>query len=261
MPPRSHASLREKRKTIKGIKMKIKAVLFDLDGTLLPLDQDEFSKTYLNAIARSLAPHGYEPQSLVRSILHAIEKISKSDGTKTNEQTFWEDFCQELGERAASSYPLFEEFYEKEFDNIKSVCSYSPKALEAVELVRKLGAVAVLATSPLFPSVATEKRMAWAGLSPSDFEFFTTYENSHYCKPSLDYYREVCAKIGVTPEECLMIGNDVSEDMVASRLGMRVFLHTDRLINRKGEDVNAYPQGSFDDMIAFIRENTCKEFC
>ena len=234
--------------------MKIKAVLFDLDGTLLPLDQDEFSKTYLNAIAVSLMPHGYEPKALVSAILRAIAKISESDGTKTNEKTFWESFCQDLGELGRASYPLFEEFYEKEFDKIKSVCAFTPKSLEAVRLVKELGAIPVLATSPLFPTVATEKRMVWAGLSPSDFALFTTYENSHYCKPSLDYYREVCEKIGVAPEECLMVGNDASEDMVASRLGMQTFLHTDRLLNRKDEDISMFRKGSFDDMIAFIKE-------
>ena len=241
--------------------MKIKAVLFDLDGTLLPLDQDEFSGAYVKAMADALSRCGYERERLISTIFCGIGKMVASDGTKTNEETFWEHFSSEYGEDARSAEPFFREFYEKEFDSIKSVCGYSPKALCAVRLAKELGACTVLATSPLFPAIATEKRMAWAGLSPSDFEFFTTYENSHYCKPSLDYYREVCAKIGVTPEECLMIGNDVSEDMVASRLGMRVFLHTDRLLNRKGEDVSAYPQGSFDDMIAFIRESTCKEFC
>ncbi len=234
--------------------MKIKAVLFDLDGTLLPLDQDEFSKTYLTAVSASLAPHGYEPKALVGAILRAIGMIAYGDGTKTNEVIFWENFCLDLGEGARDTYPLFERFYEREFDNIKSVCGYTPKALAAVNLVRELGAVPVLATSPVFPTVATEKRMAWAGLSPSDFEFFTTYENSHYCKPSLDYYREITSRLGVLPEECLMIGNDVGEDMAAARLGMRVFLHTDRPLNRKGEDISAYPQGNFDDMLDFIRK-------
>jgi FMN phosphatase YigB (HAD superfamily) len=153
------------------------------------------------------------------------------DVSHANEKTFWESFCQDLGELGRASYPLFREFYEKEFDKIKSVCAFTPKSLEAVRLVKELGAIPVLATSPLFPTVATEKRMAWAGRSPSDFALFTTYENSHYCRPSLDYYREVCEKIGVSPEECLMIGNDESDDMMgASAVGMDCFLVTDYLI-------------------------------
>ena len=32
--------------------MKIKAILFDLDGTLLPMNQDEFTKAYFGALAK-----------------------------------------------------------------------------------------------------------------------------------------------------------------------------------------------------------------
>ena len=40
----------------------IKTVLFDLDGTLLPMDQDNFVKAYFKNLAIKLAPHGYDPQ-------------------------------------------------------------------------------------------------------------------------------------------------------------------------------------------------------
>ena len=33
-------------------------------------------------------------------------------------------------------------------------------------------------------------------------------------------------KLNVSPEECLMVGNDVSEDMIAETIGMKVFLIT-----------------------------------
>ena len=45
--------------------MGIKVVLFDLDGTLLPMDQDVFVKTYFKGIAAKLAPYGYEPKALI----------------------------------------------------------------------------------------------------------------------------------------------------------------------------------------------------
>ena len=58
----------------------------------------------------------------------------------------------------------------------------------------------------------------------------------------------------MSPEECLMVGNDVDDDMVASELGMKVFLLTDCLINKNGLDVNAYPNGSFDQLKDYIIE-------
>jgi FMN phosphatase YigB (HAD superfamily) len=101
--------------------------------------------------------------------------------------------------------------------------------------------------------MATERRIAWAGLSTSDFELYTTYENSRFCKPNPDYYRDVMQTLGVSPEECLMVGNDVAEDMIAETLGARVFLLTDDLINSKGADISIYPHGNYADLIAFIK--------
>ena len=49
-----------------------------------------------------------------------------------------------------------------------------------------------------------------------------------------------------------MVGNDVGEDMAAAKLGMKTFLLTDCLINRNGEDISVYPNGSFDELIEFI---------
>ena len=60
-------------------------------------------------------------------------------------------------------------------------------------------------------------------------------------------------KMGVTPEECLMVGNDVGEDMIAQQLGCRVFLLTDCIINPKNLDISVYPHGGFDDLIVFIK--------
>ena len=46
----------------------IKAILFDLDGTLLPMDQDEFTKGYFKLLAAKLAPYGYEPKTLIDTV-------------------------------------------------------------------------------------------------------------------------------------------------------------------------------------------------
>ena len=113
---------------------------------------------------------------------------------------------------------------------------------------------AVLATNPIFPAIATEHRMRWAGLSPDDFVHYTTYENSRFCKPNLAYYTEITDRLGVSPEECLMVGNDVGDDMVTENLGMKVFLLTDCLINKENVDLSAYPHGGFAELSAFIED-------
>ena len=148
--------------------------------------------------------------------------------------------------------PLFEEFYGNEFQNAKVFCGLNPEAAETVRKLKAEGYRVALATNPLFPAIATESRIRWAGLEPSDFEIYTTYENSTYCKPNPDYYREIMKKISCKPEECLMVGNDVSEDMVAKELGMQVFLLTDCLINSGEKDISVYPHGSFQELRAWL---------
>ena len=107
----------------------------------------------------------------------------------------------------------------------------------------------VLATNPIFPEIATRQRIKWAGLDIEDFELVTTYENSRFSKPNLNYYTDILAKINVDAKDCMMVGNDVSEDMVTTKLGMKVFLLTQDLINKNNEDINNYPHGNFDDFL------------
>ena len=230
----------------------IKAILFDLDGTLLPLDMDLFIKAYFKGLAVKIAPHGYNPDDVVPAVYAGVAAMTKNDGTKTNEQAFWDRFAELLGEGIRKHVSTFDEFYRTEFQKVKDVCGFSEKSKKIVEKCKEKGFRVILATSPLFPQIGTESRIRWAGLEPKDFEFFTTYEDYHFCKPNRGYYGEVLERAGLKPEECLMVGNDVGEDMIAEELGMKVFLLTDCLINRKQQDTSQYPQGGFDELELFI---------
>ena len=234
--------------------MSIKMVLFDLDGTLLPMDQDKFMRAYFSGLARKLAPLGYDADLLIKSIWGGSDAMVKNDGKMTNEDVFWVAFSAIYGKNARADEPHFYQYYVEDFDKVKDVCGYEPRAAEAVRAIKNMGFRIALATNPLFPSIATEKRISWCGLSHDEFELFTTYENSSHCKPNLDYYREVIGKLGVSPEECLMVGNDVGEDMVAEKLGMKVFLITRDLINKGGEDISRYPSGGFAELLEFVEK-------
>jgi HAD superfamily hydrolase (TIGR01549 family) len=148
---------------------------------------------------------------------------------------------------------LFLDYYRNEFQNVKDVCGFAPEARLIISTLQSAGKRVVLATNPLFPAIATLSRAKWAGLNPEDFALITTYENSAFCKPNPDYYREILGKLNLKPEECLMVGNDVQEDMVARSLGMEVFLLTDCIINRDGTDISQFPHGGFDQLLEHLR--------
>ncbi len=233
--------------------MSIKAVLFDLDGTLLPMDQSVFTKAYFGGLAKRLALIGYETKKLIDSIWQGSAAMVGNDGKKTNEEVFWNKFSEIYGKDVRKDEPYFVAYYMEEFDGVKSVCGYNPEAKEAVKSIKALGLRTALATNPLFPSIATEKRTAWAGLDVCDFELVTTYENSRFCKPNPEYYRDILNSMSLEPSETLMVGNDVSEDMIAESLGMKVFLLTDNLINKENADISKYPNGSFDELVKYIK--------
>lgn len=231
----------------------ISTVFFDLDGTLLPMDQDIFLNAYLGSLAKKMAPRGYDPQLLVKSIWQGTGAMVKNNGSKRNDQVFWDVFTSVYGINARADEPIFEDFYRHEFQTVKQVCKFDHRAQETVSALKKMDRRIVLATNPLFPAIATHSRVRWAGLDPNDFEYITTYENSYHCKPNPDYYREILDKLNLDPEECLMVGNDVLEDMVAESLGMKVFLLTDCLINKLNVDISRYPNGSFPELLEYIR--------
>ena len=233
--------------------MSIKVVLFDLDGTLLPMDQDVFIKKYFGLLSSKLASHGYDRKLLVDAIWTGTGAMVKNNGKKRNEEVFWDKFAEVFGESVRDDLPYFDEFYRDEFDNVRESCGYSPDAALAVAEIKKMGYRTALATNPVFPAIATEKRMAWAGLTPDSFELYTTYENSRYCKPNPSYYMDIVNALGVRPEECLMVGNDVSDDMIAETIGMKVFLLIPCLINKEGKDISVYPNGGFSELIHFLK--------
>ncbi len=232
--------------------MAIKTVLFDLDGTLLPMDQDIFVKSYLGRIAKAMAVHGYDPDKLVRAIWTGTDAMVRNDGSRLNEAVFWDTFAGFFSAPTPEELALFDAFYREGFPAVRESCGFTPRAREVLDRVKALGLQAVLATNPIFPALATHQRVQWAGLQTSDFLHITTYENASFCKPNPDYYREILHKLGLAPEECLMVGNDATEDMVAETLGMQVFLLTPCLINKHDLDLSRWPRGDFDALLDYL---------
>lgn len=238
----------------------IKNVLFDLDGTLLPMDMEEFTNGYFAFLVKKAMEYSkrYEKDALIKAVWGGVKAMVLNSGEMTNEQAFWKYFGSVYGEDAIEDKPLFDEFYANEFEQAKQFCGKNEDARKAVDEIKEKGFRVVLATNPVFPEVATRKRAIWAGFNVDEFEAFTTYENSHFCKPNPKYYEELLGRLDMQASECLMVGNDVDEDMEAGlKAGMQVFLITDCMINKSKVDINKYPHGSFNDLKEYI-STICK---
>ncbi|MBU1145740.1 MAG: HAD family hydrolase [Firmicutes bacterium] len=230
----------------------INTILFDLDGTLLPLDEDQFINIYFTKIGETFSKQGFDKKKFVEAVWIGTKAMVENDGVHSNEIVFWDTFQKLISCDLNALQQDFLEFYQTHFDEVRNSVNPSIFAKKCIDLLKKKGYRIGLATNPLFPQIATFKRIAWAGLKTSDFEIITTYENSNFAKPNLKYFETIFTKLNVTPSECLMVGNDASEDMIIESLGASTFLLTDCLNNHKGVDISLYEHGSFEELYVFL---------
>ncbi|ABX42442.1 HAD family hydrolase [Lachnoclostridium phytofermentans] len=228
---------------------KITTVLFDLDGTLLPFDQEEFIHSYFKRLAIKLIPMGFEKDALIKAIWTGMEAMIHNDGTKTNEVAFWEVFEGLLQTKRELLEEVFLDFYQNEFDAVKEVVTGVINHRALIDRLKSKGYQLVLATNPVFPREAVATRLSWVQLSLDDFYYVTTFENSSYCKPSLGYYLDILKAIDKLPEECVMIGNNTLEDMVSGKLGITTGLVTTNLENQNNYDVNEFTHGTLEEVV------------
>ncbi|HHW03734.1 MAG TPA: HAD family hydrolase [Thermoanaerobacterales bacterium] len=233
----------------------INTLLFDLDGTLLPVDTDEFVGSYLKLLSSKLMKW-IEPSDFVEKLMSSTYVMMHNlDPSKINKDVFWEDFSPKMPfNKKEELSPIFDEFYEKDFPTLSSIVKKSPVSAKILNTALKKGYDLVIATSPIFPESAIYERLRWIDALDFPYKLVTTYENMHFSKPHVEYYSEILERIQKKPEECMMIGNDVEEDMAAGLLGIKTYLVTDYLINRKNLEIKCDYTGSLSDLLDFVEK-------
>lgn len=236
--------------------MLIKHILFDLDGTLLPMDQDTFVNFYMPLLAKAYIKAGIkiDPKEFIRAIWKGYYAMVQNDGTCTNSEAFWNAMEGKLPVEREKSEQIALAFYSGEFNQAIAATSPNPTADQVVKAAKGKGIQVYLATNPVFPRAATMNRIRWAGLDAEDFRVITTYEDNCFCKPNVEYFKTILKQFGLNPEECLMVGNDVEEDLVIRRLGVKTFLVTDTIENKKNLPIETEYQGSMEELLAFIND-------
>jgi len=231
-----------------------KALLFDLDGTLLNIDMDIFLRHYFVAMIKKAGELGYKDyKNLGEQVYRSTDVMLANRCANTmNEEAFMLDFLAACSTPEQETRDFFNHFYQFDFPRLQQYCSPFPGVAEMMSRVFKKGYKVVIASNPVFPLAATQQRMDWAGVGHLPFELITSYENMHFTKPHLEYYQEICARIGVEPSDCLMIGNDVDEDLPAGRIGMKTFLVEDMLIDKGQSGLVPDWRGKLTDLFEFL---------
>ncbi len=229
----------------------LKAVLFDLDGTLLGNNLDQFLPRYFEAISAhvaSLVP----PKQFIEHLLRATQTMLGNDGRATNEEVFGSVFYPLIGRSREEMAPVFLDFYLHVYPALRVYTQCQPEARQAVQAALDRDLDLVIATNPLFPDLAIRQRLEWAGVGDFPYRLVTSYENSRACKPNPLYYRQILEAIGREPADALVVGNEAG-DMVSAQLGCRTFLVTGAAATLDPALPAPTYRGTLDGLVRFLR--------
>ena len=232
----------------------IKLIMCDLDNTLLPLyTQEKFVDIWFRDVARKFREHEMDPARAINAMNDGCRAMVFNKSKKLNIDVFYDVACERSGYTREELEPVMDDYYATTFDNVREIARENPYAPEIARLMREKAEHAVIATMPMFPLTACDKRLSWVGLSASMFDLVTTCDYSSACKPNLKYFQEILDDFGVKPQEALMIGNDVREDMEpCEQLGIDTFLVTDHIIAH-GLPYRRFRQGNYPMLIDFLK--------
>ena len=232
----------------------LKAVFSDLDGTLLPMDEEKFTKYYFKLLCERMVPYGFDPVKLVEVIWGGTKEMYQNDGQKTNEERFWDYFEQVYGNENLVHKNHIDEYYINEFKQTINACLPNLHARKIIDYCKEAVDYVVLSTNPIFPRVGTLTRMSFVGLKEEDFSLITTYENSRFSKPNPKYFFELLNHFNLKPEEVILFGNNTLEDATCAKMaGIKCYLVGDFIINHPRVS-ETFPTIKMEEVIDIIRK-------
>ena len=230
------------------------AILFDLDGTLLQVEMRRFIPRYIGGFhhyCRDLV--GLEELQLaMRSGIRLL--LETEDGGCSNEERLFAFVAAKLNLDPVRLQGRFADFLDQGLETLADAIRPIPGAAALVDLCRRAEVALALATNPVFPRVLVEARCRWGGLDVDMFDLVSCFENSRFCKPQAGYFFDVASELGVRPERCLMIGNDTSHDLAATRAGMTTWLVDTYLLERDGPTWEPDYRGDHGSLQRFLAE-------
>lgn len=224
-------------------------LLLDLDGTLLDIEVSFFLGPMVEAMHECFRDV-LDMDRFRKGLFGGTEAIMvepRSDG-ETNRDGFNRTFSSLTGMDIPDIDQRFRQFYTNVFPTLNRYGRPVAGASGFIARAAEEGYTLCLATNPVFPTSAVLERLRWSGVDPDAFRFIPGLETMSTCKPRIDYYLELSSILGVEPSACLMVGNDVQQDLPASEAGMGTFLVEGQVIDRGSSDLEPDARGSLEDL-------------
>ncbi len=239
----------------------LRAILLDLDDTLLINDMDTFGPVYFRALVKKMSAV-CPPVRFMEALQAGTEAMLRNDGRDgSNASVFAREFLARADRRANEIMPLFERFYREDFDALGGTTQVDPDARRLVALARQEGYQLAVATQPIFPLDAILARLRWAGVPNEEWHYdvISSYETFTACKPHRVYFQTLLDRLQRRPDECLMVGDSVEADMPAGRYGLKTFW-VDRGHGVDPSTVQASGRGTLADLIRLIETRQVDDF-
>lgn len=132
-------------------------LLFDLDGTLLPMDEELFVKLYMHALSQAFADR-YDPALMQKTLWESVGLMVDNDLDVTNETRLWE-LMESRFPGISTHKEDFDDFYRTGFDAAQPACPRREGTGAFLEELKKQGWRLILATNPIFPETAVRQRL------------------------------------------------------------------------------------------------------
>jgi FMN phosphatase YigB (HAD superfamily) len=230
----------------------IRAILLDLDDTLITTHSESFFPDYVALMAKRLAALVQEEATLSALRSGVRQASANLDPLKTAEEAFMAAFLEMVNRPPEEVRKAFETFYTVDFPSMRGRITPRPQAVRLLDWLFSHDYIVVVATNPVTPESTIRQRMAWGEIPIERYPFtlVTTLETMHFTKPNPEYYDEILARAGARPEEALMVGDDWERDIAGPiSAGLSTFWVTNGHTPPDGQRGKADGHGSFDTFV------------
>ncbi|BCR06437.1 hydrolase [Desulfuromonas versatilis] len=230
----------------------VRAVLFDLDGTLLGVEMSKFIPAYLEGLSGHFADQ-VDRRAFARVLTATTFALLRSDdGSRSNQEMLLEAVGLHLGIGRAKWEQGLAAFFREGLEDLEKLITSLPLAREILERCFSRNLQVVVATNPVFPKPLVDARLQWGNLHDFPFALVTSYENCRYCKPHPGYFQDILQSVGLQPGQCVMVGNDTEHDLAARQAGIPTFLVDTWLVDRQQGSFTTDYRGGHEDLLEFV---------